>query len=47
MTIINIVVIDNKEIEISTLPKEKQEQLANWLNIKALAELNYIVEKTA
>lgn len=47
MKIINVVVIKGKEVEICTMPKEKQEKLADWLNTRALAELNYIVEKTA
>ena len=47
MKIINLVVIKGKEVEICTMPQDKQEQLADWLNAKALAELNYIAEKSA
>lgn len=45
MKIINIVVIDGKEVEIEVLPNK--EQLAHRLNVDALKEINYYEEKTA
>lgn len=47
MKYINIVVIDGKEVDISTLDKEKREELANEWNRRALEVLGYKEIKTA
>lgn len=47
MKYINIVVIDGKEVDISTLDKEKREELANEWNRRALEVLGYHEVKTA
>lgn len=45
MTILNIVVIDGKEVLIETLPDK--ERLSENLNKAALEQMNYYEEKTA
>ena len=45
MKILNIVVINGKEVLIETLPDK--EKLADNLNKTALEQLNYYEEKTA
>lgn len=43
----NIVVINNKPVELSTLTKEEQERLAEAWNRRAAQAVNYKEEKTA
>lgn len=47
MKYMNIVVIDGKEVDISTLPEKEREELANELNRRALEVLGYKEVKTA
>lgn len=47
MKYMNIVVIDGEEVDISTLEKEKREELADEWNRRALAVLGYQEVKTA
>ena len=43
----NIVVINNKPVELNTLTKEEQERLAEAWNRRAAQAVNYQEEKTA
>lgn len=45
MTYRNIVVINGKEVNIETLPKEEKERLAREWNRAAARKLNYIEDK--
>lgn len=47
MTYRNIVVINEEEVNIETLPKEEKERLAREWNRAAARKLNYIEDKTA
>lgn len=47
MTYRNIVVINEKEVELEALPKEEKERLAREWNRAAARKLNYIEDKTA
>lgn len=47
VTIINLVVIDGKEINIKDLTPEARNALADKLNRAALEKRNYILDKTA
>ena len=47
MTYRNIVVINGKEVNIETLPKEEKERLAREWNRAAARKLNYIEDKAA
>lgn len=47
MTIINIVLINGKEVLIEHLTEEERASLTNNLNREALEQKNYIEEKTA
>ena len=45
--IVNVVVIDGKEVLIETLPDEKREQLKNMANRRGLEVANYKEEQPA
>lgn len=47
MKIINVVVIDGKEVEIKDLPEEERERLAKQWNVEALKKGNYVLDETA
>lgn len=47
LKIINLVVINGKEIPISHLTEEERRKMANTANREAIVGRNYIEEKTA
>ena len=45
MKILNLVVIDGKEVRIEDLPEEEREELVNNLNRTSLKKFNYAEEE--